>query len=253
MRATLREASPRTHRAAQFVELNRQALESEHVSQRLHQWIDLVFGCKQRGAEARAADNVFYPLTYQGVVDIAGVEDAVQRAAMEAQVAEFGQTPKQLFFAPHPQVSLVPPFAVPAHRFVRSCCPRPLRLLVCVPAHRFVRSCRPRPSRLLVCVPAHRFSIWQRFHTSLCHSCALLVALSHRRCNTTHTRIANATAPPAQRVERPGPRRIHGLLRLLVLCCVVVLVAAAGTVRRRGRGVPNCARQEQGAARCWLC
>ena len=45
-----------------FVETMRAALESEHVSARLHHWIDLVFGHKQRGPSAARADNVFYYL-----------------------------------------------------------------------------------------------------------------------------------------------------------------------------------------------
>lgn len=33
----------------EFVRINRMALESEFVSCQLHQWIDLIFGYKQRG------------------------------------------------------------------------------------------------------------------------------------------------------------------------------------------------------------
>ena len=40
-----------------------QALECDYVSQHIHEWIDLIFGYKQRGAEAVAANNVFYWLT----------------------------------------------------------------------------------------------------------------------------------------------------------------------------------------------
>ncbi len=35
----------------------REALESEYVSCNLSLWIDLIFGYKQRGEEAIAADN----------------------------------------------------------------------------------------------------------------------------------------------------------------------------------------------------
>lgn len=40
--------------------------ESEHVSSHLHEWIDLIFGCKQRGPDAVEALNVFYYCTYEG-------------------------------------------------------------------------------------------------------------------------------------------------------------------------------------------
>ena len=32
-----------------FLKINRSALQSEHVSENLHKWIDLIFGYKQRG------------------------------------------------------------------------------------------------------------------------------------------------------------------------------------------------------------
>ena len=41
----------------EFVSKLREALESEYVSQHLHEWIDLIFGYKQRGKEAMLADN----------------------------------------------------------------------------------------------------------------------------------------------------------------------------------------------------
>lgn len=35
-----------------FIARNREALESEYVSSHLHEWIDLIFGHKQRGKPA---------------------------------------------------------------------------------------------------------------------------------------------------------------------------------------------------------
>nr|XP_048321218.1 BEACH domain-containing protein C2 [Ziziphus jujuba var. spinosa] len=84
-----------------FIHKHRMALESEHVSAHLHEWIDLVFGYKQRGKEAILANNVFFYITYEGTVDIDKISDPVQQRATQDQIAYFGQTPSQLLNIPH--------------------------------------------------------------------------------------------------------------------------------------------------------
>ena len=88
--------------ASDFVQRCREALESDIVSAQLHHWVDLIFGFKNRGPAAEASDNLFYFLTYDNAVNIEAVSDPERRAALQAQVAEFGQTPRQLFTHGHP-------------------------------------------------------------------------------------------------------------------------------------------------------
>uniref|UniRef100_A0A4W3ICA6 Lysosomal trafficking regulator n=1 Tax=Callorhinchus milii TaxID=7868 RepID=A0A4W3ICA6_CALMI len=84
-----------------FILIHRQALESDQVSQTLCNWIDLVFGNKQKGKTAVHAINVFHPATYFGM-DVSAVEDPVQRRALETMIKTYGQTPRQLFTTTHP-------------------------------------------------------------------------------------------------------------------------------------------------------
>ncbi|XP_062538098.1 neurobeachin isoform X17 [Armigeres subalbatus] len=96
------ELPPWSKTPEEFVRINRMALESEFVSCQLHQWIDLIFGYKQRGPEAMRATNVFYYLTYEGSVDLDTITDPVTREAIENQIRNFGQTPSLLLMEPHP-------------------------------------------------------------------------------------------------------------------------------------------------------
>jgi hypothetical protein len=80
----------------QFIMLHRKALESPFVSSFINDWIDLIFGFKQRGKSAADAFNVFKPKTYDDMVDFSKLD-----AALYLEIREFGQTPAQLFFKKH--------------------------------------------------------------------------------------------------------------------------------------------------------
>ncbi|CAF1046492.1 unnamed protein product, partial [Didymodactylos carnosus] len=82
-----------------FVNILRQALESDYVIQHLHHWIDLVFGFKQTAA--LDAINVFHAACYYGYpVDTVG--DELTRIAHQSIIRTYGQVPKQLFHQQHP-------------------------------------------------------------------------------------------------------------------------------------------------------
>ncbi|OZC09884.1 hypothetical protein X798_02990 [Onchocerca flexuosa] len=89
--------------AREFVRMHRQALECDYVSANLHNWIDLIFGYKQRGDAAAEANNVYHHLFYEGNVDFDNIEDPLTRNATIGFINNFGQIPSQLFKKSHPQ------------------------------------------------------------------------------------------------------------------------------------------------------
>ncbi|KAL4623281.1 WD repeat and FYVE domain-containing protein 3-like isoform X1 [Arapaima gigas] len=86
----------------EFIRVHREALECDHVSTHLHEWIDLIFGFKQQGPPAVEAVNVFHHLFYEGQVDIYNINDPLKETATIGFINNFGQIPKQLFKKPHP-------------------------------------------------------------------------------------------------------------------------------------------------------
>ena len=79
----------------------REALESEVSSQNLPQWIDLMFGYKQRGKEAKRANNLFHHLTYIGPTEFSKMCQN-DRDITLIHIENFGKCPGQLFNSPHP-------------------------------------------------------------------------------------------------------------------------------------------------------
>lgn len=76
-------------------------MESEFVSYHISEWIDLIFGYKQRGEEAEKADNLFESLTYDDYVYDDFNEDKKQVILLK--IMELGQAPRKLFDKEHPK------------------------------------------------------------------------------------------------------------------------------------------------------
>ena len=85
--------------ASLFIIKNRLALESDFVSENLNDWIDLIFGYKQRGVEAEKATNLFFNFTYEGEVDINKYKNKSNLDEYNSLISkvDIGQTPSQIF------------------------------------------------------------------------------------------------------------------------------------------------------------
>lgn len=91
--------------AEDFIAKHRQALESPYVTEHLHQWIDLIFGCKQSGKEAVAAMNTFHPYFYPSSITKDVMKNKEQLNAIQSFALNFGIIPNELFSSPHPSRS----------------------------------------------------------------------------------------------------------------------------------------------------
>ncbi|CAK75939.1 unnamed protein product (macronuclear) [Paramecium tetraurelia] len=87
----------------EFIEINRKALESYFVSEKLHNWINLIFGPYSQGEEARKKDNLYHWLTYESCWQSLDKLPYQDKMGYLTQIQSFGQVPFQLFTKPHPQ------------------------------------------------------------------------------------------------------------------------------------------------------
>jgi Beige/BEACH domain len=92
-----------------FIAINRAALESPFVTSKLHLWVDLIFGHKQKGpftnggsSCAVAACNLYHSLMYEGTVNLAVVEarDTFLAKKLTTFIDNYGNIPMTLFELP---------------------------------------------------------------------------------------------------------------------------------------------------------
>ncbi|EWC75901.1 hypothetical protein C923_03432 [Plasmodium falciparum UGT5.1] len=117
----------------EFLIFMKNALESNYVNQNINSWIDLIFGYKQNGHNAKECFNLFHPLTYMHSIlneklsrdynnkdnyerynaeqentfeqnfnqNIKDLITTMSSKALKTQLHEFGQCPYQIFKQPH--------------------------------------------------------------------------------------------------------------------------------------------------------
>ncbi|CAL6039297.1 Beige/BEACH_domain-containing protein [Hexamita inflata] len=94
------ELPPWSQTPEQFIRINRNALESEFVSQNLHLWIDLIFGFRQQGTPAAEKLNTFgQSVFYEN--QVMGLKDPEQLKQAKNMAESFGHVPAIIFNEPH--------------------------------------------------------------------------------------------------------------------------------------------------------
>ena len=82
--------------SANFVFILRRYLESNNINNNINKWIDLIFGCTQKGEKAEEKHNIFKAHTYDKMVKIENIANIDTRNSLMRQY-EMGVTPFQIF------------------------------------------------------------------------------------------------------------------------------------------------------------
>jgi hypothetical protein len=84
--------------SCEFIIKMKDYLESDNVSVALNEWVDLIFGFKQKGKEGENSLNLFIPSSYEDNVNIETMEE--DQIGYYMRMVEFGLTPTQLLMRP---------------------------------------------------------------------------------------------------------------------------------------------------------
>ena len=79
-----------------FIKLHREMLESVEISEKIHEWFNIIFGSKQKGKIAKKIHNLFIKQTYDDFDDVHKKVCASEKIYQNRMV-EFGVTPSQVF------------------------------------------------------------------------------------------------------------------------------------------------------------
>ena len=79
-----------------FISKHKEMLESPEISENIHNWIDLIFGYKQKGKEAKKIYNLFAKESYEEYEDKYKEANEKEKFLL-CKFMEFGVTPSQLY------------------------------------------------------------------------------------------------------------------------------------------------------------
>lgn len=96
-----------------FISIQKEALESNYVSSHIQNWIDLVFGYKQKGKASVDANNTFHPYSYSSCITKSVLKDPTLLNQCQQFAMNFGITPQQIFINPHPKKLTLSTFKIP--------------------------------------------------------------------------------------------------------------------------------------------
>ena len=79
-----------------FIQKHRELLESTEIGEKINEWINIIFGSKQKGPQAKKINNLFLDQTYDDFEEQhnkSSLEDKIN----QNRLVEFGVTPNQIF------------------------------------------------------------------------------------------------------------------------------------------------------------
>ena len=79
-----------------FIKYHREFLESIEISEKIHEWFNIIFGSKQKGKEAKKIHNLFIKQTYDDFDEIHN-KSSLSEKIYQNRMVEFGVTPSQIF------------------------------------------------------------------------------------------------------------------------------------------------------------
>ena len=80
-----------------FVKMHRELLETNEVSANINKWFNLIFGSKQKGAEANNIHNLFSIQSYEEDYEVIYDDLPPDEKDISCRMLEFGITPNQIF------------------------------------------------------------------------------------------------------------------------------------------------------------
>ena len=80
----------------EFIKKHRELLESPEINETINEWINIIFGNKQKGKEAKKINNLYLSQTYDDYEEIYDKEN-LENKLHKNRLVEFGVTPNQIF------------------------------------------------------------------------------------------------------------------------------------------------------------